>query len=182
MRSTAGLKIPGAWIFLFTLSSAAIISTHAFSASKAKPELPIGEELQEPSTAPAAASAPAAAKKSAHGSDKPAPAANPTEEKTAPAAGANAQHGEEKDPYAALPQGHGEGKGPQTKGSSPADATHDNTPKGEELDPHAAPKAESHSGRLLEGKVPPAVPTQGSGFFWFAGVFVILAIAIFIFT
>jgi len=103
VRSTAGLKKPGAWIFLFTLSAAAILSTHAFSASKVKPELPIGEELEEP----AAASAPSAPKKPIQGSDKPAPAANPTVEKTAPAPALNAQQGEEKDPYAAPPQGLG---------------------------------------------------------------------------
>lgn len=54
--------------------------------------------------------------------------------------------------------------------------------QGEENHSPAAESAHGEEGKLLEGKVPPATPEKGSGFIWFGVVFVLLAIAIFVFT
>jgi hypothetical protein len=144
--------------FIFTLFIAGVtLPDAAFAASKIKPDLPIGEELN----------APAQVKPS--GNSSAAPAAEP--------AHGNSPHGEEHDPYAAAPQTQGESAKPNASGD-PSQSIQ----KSEKHESTGAHKAAPESGRLLEGKVPPATPPHGSGFIWFAVVFVVLAIAIFIFT
>ena len=128
-----------------------LISAPAFSAEKAKPDLPIGEE---------SLAAPQGEEKDPH----------------AKAPAAAAPQGEEKDPHAKAPAAatpQGEEKDPHAK----APAEH-----GGEKNLHQTSEPEKSSGKLLEGKVAPATPAHGQGFIWFAVVFVILAVAIFIFT
>lgn len=96
---------------------------------------------------------------------------------------ASAPQGEEADPHASAPAQHGES--PSDK-SSPAPAKHSSAEEkalGEEHLPASASGEEAASkSKLLEGKVDPAAPAQGKGFIWFAAVFILLALAIFIFT
>lgn len=97
---------------------------------------------------------------------------------------ASAPQGEEADPHATAPAQHGES--PADKASTSAPAAHtpeDGKALGEEhLPASTAGEEAANKSKLLEGKVDPAVPAQGKGFIWFAAVFVLLALAIFIFT
>ena len=152
--------------FLVAATFFCATSLNSLAASKVKPEIPLGEETFEPTPAPKKA------KVEAHGDAKSqhAPAAN---DHSAPNDHSPASdHSNTKDPHAAPPAAHGD---------SP-DAHKSETSKGEETDSHAAPNPKETKTNLLEGKVPPATPAKGSGFIWFGVIFVLLAIAIFIFT
>ena len=161
------------------------------AAGKAKPDLPLGEESYEPA---------ASAKK----------ASSQTSEQRAESPHTNAPQ-KKQDPLAAPPEEHGEVSKPSEHGSG-GSTGHSATPAGQQKETGeesatsqkggsgssdhtaASPAAgeESHAatdtpeqgeeGKLLEGKVPPATPEKGSGFIWFGVVFVVLAIAIFVFT
>jgi hypothetical protein len=148
------------WSFLVAATFFCAISLNSLAASKVKPEIPLGEETFEPTPAPKKA------KVEANGDAKSqhAPAANDH----SPAS----DHSNTKDPHAAPPAAHGD---------SP-DAHKSETSKGEETDLPAASNPKETKTNLLEGKVPPATPAKGSGFIWFGAIFVLLAIAIFIFT
>lgn len=165
-------KMAGHLVCAFTMSFAVLLVTPAFSASKAKPDLPIGEEADH--SAPAARTSEKAASSAAPAGGKGLAEKELEESKAMP-------QGEEKDPYAHPPAAHGEEKKPHSPVDSAAghsEKNHD-TDKADEPETHAAPSAKP---KLLEGKVDPATPTQGKGLIWFAVVFVLLSIAIFIFT
>lgn len=165
-------------------------SGSAFAATKIKPDLPIGEEIHEPAAPPAKKSKPAETAITKDQKSQPAPAGTdsdknakskqPADQSKAGAHQDSTDHatgGEEADPYAASNKTSGDGGAPHAKGTAP-DNSHQN-------DSHNSAPASVHdteSGKLLEGKVAPATPAKGSGFVWFAVVFALLAIAIFIFT
>ncbi|MEN9528964.1 MAG: hypothetical protein RI932_837 [Pseudomonadota bacterium] len=179
MRSGQGRKSFAAWSFLLaaTLVSVGPIALHA--ANKPKPEIPLGEETFEPTPAPKknTKTEPHAAEKK----DAAAPVKPSTDEKkdstsqVKPHAATDASHEEshEKDPHAAPPAEHGE---TGTEGKS-KESDH-----GDAKSPHAESASPEKKPSLLEGKVSPATPAKGSGFVWFGVIFVVLAIAIFIFT
>jgi type IV secretory pathway VirB10-like protein len=165
-------------------------SGSVFASTKIKPDLPIGEEIHEPAAPPAKKSKPAEpaitkgqkSQPSTAGtdSDKNAKSKQPADQSKAGAHQDSSDHatgGEEADPYAAPHKTAGDGAAPHAKGTAP-DNSH-------QSDSHNSVSASAHdeeSGKLLEGKVAPATPAKGSGFVWFAVVFALLAIAIFIFT
>ncbi|NBO39033.1 hypothetical protein EBU99_10670 [bacterium] len=196
MRSTQGRKSSAGFIISTLTACICVLSAGAFAASKVKPEIPLGDEpIEQPKAAPAPSKGKAKAP-----SNKPAHEAEKDPHAAAPAA-----HGEEKDPHAAPPAAHGEEKDPhaapsaapsaahgeeKNSHSSPA-STHDaakggkeagESAHGEEADPHASASQSEHKSRLLEGKVDAATPAKGSGLAWFSIVFIVLAVAIFIFT
>ncbi len=192
MRSTLpALRLRTVFFLSMVLFTGILDPRPAFAASKIKPDLPIGEELNESAQPPAkkgkSAEAAAAAKDQ---KAQPAPAA-PETDKTAQTkqqpeqsktnssttAPENSPSGEEVDPYSSSPQSNTESAGSNSKTVSP-----DKAHKNDSHDADGASKSEGEAGKLLEGKVAPATPAKGSGFIWFAVVFVVLAIAIFIFT
>jgi hypothetical protein len=188
-----------------------LINATAFPAGKAKPDLPIGDDLEEahspkaPAAKPKAGKPAATAKKDEEKAPHASPSAQHGEEKNSHAS-APAQHGEEKDSHATKPAQHGEEKDPHATtpaqngeekdphASAPAQhgeekSTHSNAADGDKTEAHgeegshaAETQQKGQKSRLLEGKVDPATPAQGKGFIWFGVVFVVLAIAIFIFT
>ena len=193
MRSGEGRKSFAAWSFLLAATLLSFTSTAVHASGKAKPEIPLGEETYEPAAAPkksTKAEAHAAEKHDSapHGKTKPtsdkAATEKPTAEKSpsekagsgkAPeSAPAQAEGTHAEDPHAAPPAAHGE---------TPTDAKAASSVHGEgnkDAQTDAAQPEKNNS--LLEGKVPPATPAKGSGFVWFGVIFVLLAIAIFIFT
>lgn len=149
-----------------------------------------GEESAHGSQAPTkGATKPAAPVASAANKDAHAPAAAPHGDSkddhgtsSAPSGDKKdaAAHGEEKDPHATAPAQHGEEADPYAK-----DGAHGSKAQNAgdlESSSHSQGGEEKQKKRLLEGKVDPAIPSQGKGFFWFAVVFIVLALAIFIFT
>lgn len=142
-------------------------SHNSLAASKAKPEIPLGEEAYEPT--PAAKKAKAEHPPSEKDKSKPdAAQSQPKEDHNA----SGHEAAPAKDPHAAAPANHSE---------DPAKAKTTGE-HGEETEGHTSGVKEEAKTTLLEGKVPPATPAKGSGFVWFAVIFVVLAIAIFIFT
>lgn len=132
----------------------------AGAAAKVKPEIPLGEETYEPTSA---------TKK-----NKP-EAAHPSSKEEPHAAPVN------KDAQAAPAHSDDHAAPAAAQGDVPA-ASAPNVEHGVESHP-VGTKSETHqTENLLEGKVPPATPAKGSGFIWFGVVFVLLAVAIFIFT
>ncbi|MEN9827379.1 MAG: hypothetical protein RI953_3124 [Pseudomonadota bacterium] len=211
MRSTDDSRATVRLFLVVTATLMCLASANAFPAGKAKPDLPIGDDLEEthspkaPAPKPKTGKPAAPAKKDAEKSPHASASAQHGEEKnphaSAPAqhgeekdnhATKPAQHGEEKDPHATAPAQHGEEKDPHA--SAPAQhgeekSTHSDATKGAKTEAHGEEGSHAaetpHKGsktRLLEGKVDPATPAQGKGFIWFGVVFVVLAIAIFIFT
>jgi len=141
-------------------------SLNSLAASKVKPEIPLGEETFEPTPAPKKA------KVEANGDAKSQHAPATNDHSAANDHSPASDHSNTKDSHAAPPAAHGD---------SP-DAHKSEVSKGEGVEPHVSSNAKETKTNLLEGKVPPATPAKGSGFIWFGVIFVLLAIAIFIFT
>lgn len=210
MRSTDDFRTLRRTFLFLTSAMLCLVSAAAFSAGKVKPDLPIGEELEEAHTPKpagtkvkpgktagavksghAAPSSHQAEDKNSHSEAKEQKArekdphgktATPNEEAKDPHATAPAQHGEESDPHASAPVQHGEDNSGHANpaGNTPVGAH--GSAHGEEENRAADSQHNTPKNRLLEGKVDPALPPQGKGFVWFAVVFAVLAIAIFIFT
>lgn len=189
MRSKQRRGSIARFILLLSISSLSAFSGRAHAAGKTKPDLPLGEESYEPSPS---------TKK---------PIQQNTEQRAA--ASQAITPAKKQDPLATPPENHGDNKATSAHDSSASSSGHSpaaphstqnsseetSSPKqgestqtapvpaqGEESHSPAAESAHGEEGKLLEGKVPPATPEKGSGFIWFGVVFVLLAIAIFVFT
>ncbi|MBM3381394.1 MAG: hypothetical protein FJY29_03040 [Betaproteobacteria bacterium] len=190
MRSGRGRSSFAALSSLLATTFLSMTPAALHAASKPKPEIPLGEETFEPTPAPKKATkvAPSASNKPEQAAPvKPKVAAEnkstekPTPEKaavekTSPDKPANAAHDSNhtSDPHAAPPAEHGE---PAAETSS-----HKGDEHSDAKDAHSETSPAEKKTSLLEGKVAPATPAKGSGFVWFGLIFVVLAIAIFIFT